>query len=93
LRGRGHYPTEKHYKKILDYYVQKYGLSSSRVDVSAGELKSRRFTAAEIANLVEKAYMLDEKLSTVLSEKWVIPLSEAEPEKIRYYISLDDTPR
>jgi len=80
-----YYPTSQHYEKLLEIYAEKYGLDSSKIDIDPAELKEEKFTGAEVADLVEKAYMFDISLSQALKMNLVIPISKAEPEKLAVY--------
>jgi len=80
-----YYPTAQHYKQLLEVYTRKYNLPSELIDVDPLTLYRRKFSGAEIADLVEKSYLFDKPLSQILEEGWVVPLSEAEPKKIENY--------
>jgi len=81
-----YYPTPAHYEKLLNVYVKKYNLNPKLIDIEPKFLFDKKFTGAEVSDLVEKAYLFDVPLSQVIKERWVVPLSEREPEKIREYI-------
>jgi SpoVK/Ycf46/Vps4 family AAA+-type ATPase len=80
-----YYPTPKHYEKLLEIYTQKYNLPQELVDIDPTTLYRRKFSGAEIADLVEKSYLFEKPLSQILQEGWVVPLAEAEPKKIETY--------
>ena len=80
-----YYPTSQHYEKLLEIYAEKYGLDSSKIDIDPTKLKEEKFTGAEVADLVEKAYMFNIPLSQTLKMNLVIPISKAEPEKLAVY--------
>jgi hypothetical protein len=80
-----YYPTPEHYERLLNQYVEMYGLDKSLVDISPTQLFEEKWTGAEIMDLVEKADMLNAPLSQVIKKDWVKPQSITEPEKIKQY--------